>query len=111
MALKKKIKHKNGVELSYHRVAMIKIDTNQQISVLVESYIDEEGRQYEKDYAAGLIEGEPVWPYTDAEYINFDYDENHEMFQGNVIKNIYKWLKKQEKFQGSEDAQGEEAAE
>lgn len=104
MALKKKIKANNGVELSYHRVAMIKIDTNQQVSVLIESYIDEGGRQYEKDYAAGLIEGEPVWPYIDAEYINFDYDESHAIFSGNVIVNTYNWLKTTEKFKDAEDA-------
>ena len=33
---------------------MVKIDTNQQNTILVHSYLSETGRQTEKDYAAGL---------------------------------------------------------
>ena len=44
MALGKSIKKSNGVTLSYHRIAMVKVDINQQITILVESYIDEDGR-------------------------------------------------------------------
>lgn len=97
MALLKTIKKPNGVELSYHRIAMVKIDTNQQITLLVHSYINEEGRNYEKDYSAGKIEGEPTFPYVDAEYISLDYDENMN------IKNAYEWLKTQPDFEGAED--------
>lgn len=103
MAVKKKIKERNGVDLEYHRVAMIKIDINQTITVLVESYINEEGRQYEKDYAEGKIIGEPYFPYVSADYITFDYDEEPEMFKGDITKNVYKWLKKQEKYKDAED--------
>ena len=97
MALFKKIKKPNGVELSYHRIAMVKIDTNQQITILVHSYIDENGRNYEKSYANGKIEGEPTFPYVDAEYLSFDYDENMN------IKNAYNWLKNKPEFDGAED--------
>lgn len=97
MALKKKIKKANGLELEYHRIAMVKIDTNQQITILLYSYLSEEGRLYEKDYAEGKIEGEPTFPYVDYEYISFDYDETMD------IKNAYKWLKQQPRFEGAED--------
>lgn len=103
MAVKKKIKQNNGVELEYHRIAMIKIDLNQQITILVESYLNEDGRNYEKDYADGKIEGEPTFPYTSAEYHYFNYDTEPEMFKGNVVQKAYNWLKKQEKFKGAED--------
>lgn len=98
MALKKKIKKSNGIELNHHRIAMVKIDINQQVTFLVRSYIDEEGRNYEKRYEAGEIKGEPSFPYSEAEFLSFDYDE------GMNIKNAYKLLKKQPKFEGAEDA-------
>lgn len=103
MALKKVIKKTNGVTLAYHRIAMVKVDVNQQITVLVESYVDEDGRNFEKRYAAGEIEGKPTFPYTQGEYITFDYDENPEIFNGNIVQNVYDWLKKQPEFVGAEN--------
>lgn len=97
MALKKKIVKPNGIELNYHRIVMVKIDTNQQISLLVHSYLSEDGRNYEKSYAAGEIKGEPTFPYVNAEYISLDYDETMN------IKNAYAWLKTQPDFEGAED--------
>lgn len=76
---------------------MVKIDTNQQITLLIQSYLTEEGRNYEKSYAAGEIVGEPSFPYVDAEYKSFEYDENMS------IKNAYEWLKTQPDFIGAED--------
>ena len=103
MAIKKKITEKNGVTLSYHKISMINVQVNQQVTILVESYIDESGRQYEKDYSQGLIDGEPIFPYTHAEYINIPYDENMELFSGNIVKKAYEWLKKQEKYKDAID--------
>lgn len=97
MALKKKRRMKNGLELEYHRVALVVIEPNQQTRILVHSYATEEARNYEKDYAAGKIVGEPTFPYVDAEYMNFEYKEDMN------IKNAYGWLKKQPDFIGSED--------
>ena len=96
MALKKKIQKPNGLILDYHRIAMVKIDTNQQCTILVESYLSEDGRNYEKSYARGEIQN-PTFPYTSSEYISFDYDENMS------VKNAYEWLKKQPDFEGAED--------
>ena len=103
MAIEKKITEKNGVVLSYHKISMINVQVNQQVTILVESYIDESGRQYEKDYAKGLLEGEPTFPYTNAEYINIPYDENTELFTGNITKKAYEWLKMQEKYKDATD--------
>ena len=103
MALRKKIKRKNGIELDYHRIAMIKVDLNQQITVLVQSYLNEEGRNYEKAYAAGSIKGEPTFPYVESEYLNLEYSEDLDILKGNLNENAYKWLKKQSKFEDAED--------
>jgi hypothetical protein len=97
MALKKSIIKPNGIVVDYHRIAMVKIDTNQQTTILLHSYLSEGGRNYEKAYAAGEIQGEPTFPYVFDEYISFPYDENMS------IKNAYEWLKQQPEFEGAED--------
>jgi hypothetical protein len=51
MALNKTIVSKNGVTLTYHRISLVNVQVNQQITILVESYIDADGRKKEKDYA------------------------------------------------------------
>lgn len=97
MALKKTIIKPNGLPLDYHRIAMVKIDTNQQTTILLHSYLNEEARQYEKDYAEGKIKGIPIFPYVDAEYISFEYSETMN------IGNAYEWLKQRPEFEGAED--------
>lgn len=101
MAIKKKVTLPNGVITEYHRIAMIKIDINQQNTILIHSYLSEAGRQIEKDYAAGkyrdLEEGMMNWPYVDAQYLNCDYDGEMS------ISKAYEWLKTQPQFVGAED--------
>ena len=101
MAIKKQITADNGIVTEYHRIAMVKIDTNQQNTILVHSYLSETGRQIEKDYAAGLYrdleEGMMKWPYVDAQYINCDYDGSM------TIEKAYEWLKTLPEFQGAEN--------
>lgn len=97
MALKIVVTKPNGLALEYHRIGMVKIDTNEQITILLHSYLNEEGRNYEKAYARGEIEGEPVFPFVDSQYISFDYDEQMN------IKNAYDWLKQQPDFKDAED--------
>lgn len=94
MALKKKITMSNGLPLEYHRVALVTIEPNQQITILRHSYLNEEARQYEKDYASGLIKGEPSFPYVDHEYLHMKYGENIEEMKGDVMECAYKLLKK-----------------
>lgn len=101
MAIKKKVTEDNGVITEYHRIAMIKMEINGQNTILVHSYLSEDGRQIEKDYAAGKYkdfeEGMMRWPYVNAQYLNCDYDG--EM----TITKAYDWLKSLPQFVGAED--------
>ena len=98
MALLKKVTMANGLPLEYHRIAMIKNEINQQTTILVHSYLNAEARQYEKDYANGLIEGEPTFPYVDARYYNISYDP--EM----TVVLAYEWMKNNiPEFENAED--------
>lgn len=101
MAIKKQVTETNGIVTEYHRIAMVKIDTNQQNTILVNSYLSEDGRQIEKDYAAGkyndLEEGMMNWPYVNAQYINTEYDG--EM----TISKAYKYLKTLPQFLGADN--------
>lgn len=103
MALKIEKKSDNGVFLSYHMIAMITVELNQRVTLLVRSYIDEEGRQYDKDYEAGQIVGEPSFPYTDAEYLSIEWKEALPLLSGDLIANAYNWLKKQPTYKGTVD--------
>lgn len=94
MALRKTIITKNGLPLEYHRVALVTIDPNQQITVLRHSYLNEGARQYEKVYAAGKIEGEPQFPYVDHEYVHMDYAENIDALREGSMEGAYALLKK-----------------
>lgn len=94
MALKKKITMTNGLPLEYHKISLITIEPNQQITILRHSYLNEEARQYEKDYAKGKIKGDPIFPYVDYEYVNIDYTENIGEMMGDPMKCGYKLLKK-----------------
>ena len=101
MAIFKPVTAPNGIVTEYHRIAMVKIDTNQQNTILVHSYLSETGRQIEKDYAAGLYnsveEGLMNWPYVDARYLDYEYDG--EM----TISKAYEYLKTLPEFVGSVD--------
>lgn len=109
MALKKTVVMPNGLPLEYHRIAKIDIEPNQQITVLRHSYLNEEARQYEKDYAAGKVEGEPTFPYVDHEYVHMDYAENVEALAGGAMEGAYALLKKHRpEFADAEDVFEEE---
>ena len=94
MALKKTITMQNGLPLEYHKIALVIIEPNQQITILRHSYLNEEARQIEKDYAAGLINGDFIFPYVDHEYIHMNYNENIEEMTGNTMQCAYALLKK-----------------
>ena len=104
MALKKKVIMPNGLPLEYHRIALVTIEPNQQITILRHSYLDEEARQYEKNYKQGKIKGEPTFPYVDYEYIHMNYNENIGEMNGDSMKCAYKLLKKHRpEFDDAED--------
>lgn len=101
MALKKKITAQNGIATEYHRIAMISIEVNQQNTILLYSYLSEDGRQVEKDYAAGkykdMDSGLVPFPYYDAQYLHPAYDETM------TIEKAYEYLKSLPEFEGAED--------
>lgn len=107
MALEKPIVTDCGVTLAYHRIALVNVQVNQQITILVESYIDSNGRQKAKDYAkidhSKTLAQDFMFPYSESEYISFDYNESSELFKGNIVQKAYHWLKKQEKFKNAKD--------
>lgn len=107
MALKKKITMSNGLPLEYHRIALVSIEPNQQLTILRYSYLNAEARQYEKDYAAGtlnLAEGEePQFPYVDHEYMSMGYNEGIGLLKGGVMEGAYALLKELPEFAGAED--------
>ena len=101
MALKKKITAKNGIVTEYHRIAMISVEVNQQNTILLYSYLSEDGRQVEKDYAAGKYKdvdsGLVPFQYYEAQYLHPDYDGTM------TIEKAYEYLKTLPEFEGAED--------
>lgn len=101
MAVKIKVTADNGIVTEYHRIAMVKIDVNQQITILVHSYLNEAARQIEKDYGNGLYDnveaGMMHFPYVDAQYINCDYTPTMS------VADAYDYLKTLPAFEGAED--------
>lgn len=101
MALKKKVTAKNGIVTEYHRIAMISVEVNQQNTILLYSYLSEDGRQIEKDYAKGkykdIDSGLISFPYYDTQYLHPDYDGTM------TIEKAYEWLKTLPEFEGAED--------
>ena len=101
MAIKISVTADNGVVTEYHRIALLSIDVNNQNTILVHSYLNEDGRQIEKDYANGLYndveQGMMHFPYVDATYFNLDYDGTMS------IKEAYAYIKTLPQFEGAED--------
>lgn len=101
MALKKKVTAQNGIVTEYHRIAMTSVEVNQQNTILLYSYLSEDGRQVEKDYAAGkyndVDSGLVPFPYYDAQYLHPDYDGTM------TIKKAYEYLRSLPEFEGAED--------
>lgn len=103
MAVIISIKSDNGVVLSYHKISLINIEVNQQVTILVHSYINEEGRRYDKDYEQGKIVGEPMFPYVGDKYIHIQWGDIGDLLVGDIMKNAYDWLKSQPEFAGAID--------
>lgn len=96
MAIIKNITADNGVPLSYHRIALLTIDVNNQCTILVHSYIDTKARQQEIDYKAGIAEVLNA-PYIHPEYYTTDYDQDFS------VNKAYQWLKTLPEFEGAID--------
>lgn len=103
MALLKKIKQKNGLELSYHRVALINVDVHNQVTMLVYSYIDQAARKLEKEILESQEDRMAEMPYMLPQYYNFAYTEHPELYTGDVLEKAYGILKGMEEYAGAED--------
>lgn len=98
MAIRKKRKSPDGIETEYHRIAMYTVENGQRVTMLVHSYLSEEGRQWEKEYAVGKFTGENlVWPFKEGNYHHADFDEDM------TLEKAYGWLKKLPEYEGAED--------
>ena len=101
MAIKKAIKLDNGIITEYHRIALVNIDVNSQNTILIYSYLNEDGRQIEKDYAAGKYNdveiGTMKFPYFNAKYINVEYTDDM------TVKKAYAYIKTLPQFEGGID--------
>ena len=92
MAIKIEKFNPNGIVTTYHRIPMVIIETNQQTTVLVYSYLSEEARLIEKDAS---IEHTPQY---------YEYEYHHaESDNFMTIEKAYEWLKTQPEFIGAED--------
>lgn len=103
MALLKKIKQKNGLELSYHRVALINVDVHNQVTMLIYSYADQNARMLEKEILESKEDRMAEMPYMLPQYYNFAYTEHPELYTGNVLEKTYGILKGMDDYAGAED--------
>lgn len=90
MALYKEIKQSDGVTTSYHRILYMTQTVNQQNSIVVLSYVDDESRAIETN----SIE---VQPYCKSVTYETSYDESM------TITGAYDYLKTLSQFEGAED--------
>lgn len=97
MALRKKIKNKNDIELSYHRIVSLNKITNQTNILEVASYIDGEQRQIELDYYNSTDPNKYMNVFIDTSFLNCPYDETK------TIEEYYDYLKTTDKFKDAED--------
>ena len=112
MALQKQIEQENGIILNYHRIAVINKITNMVNVIEINSYINKEQREKEKEYQllqkrnangealtseeqSKLEKGINVLIKSD--YIEMEYGENTN------IKDAYEYLKTTEKYKDSVD--------
>lgn len=112
MAIIKDIELDNGVVLSYHRVSSINKITNQSNIIEVNSYINEQQREKEKEYQAlgkKIFSGESYTPEENEQYIKgmnvlvqADYIQlpyNADM----TIEEAYDYLKTTDKYKDAID--------
>lgn len=111
MAILKKVKLDNGIELNYHRITSLKMITNLSNNIEISSYINEEQRLKEKEYQKLQLKNieekltgkekeklnEGINVFIRTEYINIDYDNDM-----TIIK-AYDYLKTTDKFKNSKD--------
>lgn len=94
MALLKATELDNGVVVNYHRIGYINNVINNQTIIRVESYIDQEKRNAEKN---AIKEGKSFNTFISGSYFNLPYDAEMD-----VVK-AYNYLKTLDEFKDSEN--------
>lgn len=89
MALKKAIRQADGVTTNYHRIAFVQITTNQQNSIAVFSYVDEDSRR--------SIQTPESRPYCVATTYETEYSPTMN------VELAYEFLKTLPEFEGATD--------
>jgi len=112
MAILKKIKLDNGIELNYHRITSIIKITNICNKIEISSYVNEEQRLKEKEYQELQLKNKDKKELTDKEkqklnnginvFINTNF-ENLEYNDKIDIEDIYNYLKTTDKFKNAKD--------
>lgn len=90
MALYKAIRQSDGVTTNYHRIAFYQVTVNRQNSIVVQSYVDSEARDEEKENIMSN-------PYRNAITYEVPYDPSM------TIEKAYEYLKALPVFEGAED--------
>ncbi len=90
MALQKSIRQENGVTTTYHRILYLTLTTNQQNSIAVASYVDEQARLEEKEDGSRR-------PFMEGKTYETEYDESMTM------ESAYDYLKTLPEFSGATD--------
>ncbi len=117
MALKKEIIQKNGIVLSYHRIASITNKTNKESVIEIISYINQKARNDELNYERvkeknqdcdinteneiteeerKILDNE-FETYTNTKFVNLKYNSNLNTYKA------YDYLKTLDEFKDSED--------
>lgn len=105
MALYKPIKQPDGVVTNYHRVLFIQITTNQQNSIAVLSYVDDQSRSVElndiddsaSDQSATCKTDYSITPYRQSVTYETDYCPSM------TVELAYEYLKTLPQFEGATD--------
>ena len=96
MAINKQETLPNGLPLSYWRIVSLTCVVNQQSTIEVAGYVNQEQRDKEQQYDPETAE-QPLDVIIETRFINLDYDPNM-----NVSK-AYEYLKTLPEFSGGED--------
>lgn len=91
MALKKTTITDNGLPLEYHNIQLVNVEPNRQVTLLVNSYLNEDARLIEKEHILGQ-DGEYHAPFYAYEYVNIPWDDAQELLDG-LLERAYDLLR------------------
>lgn len=88
MAIRKEIRHENGIITNYHRIGFVMNSINSHNSIAVFSYVDQVSRATE-------ING--IEPYK----VSVTYEKEYE--EDMTVERAYQYIKSLPQFEGAED--------